>query len=209
MRFTIPALTLAAAASALPSQQPRATSSTSKGFNLVAHVTSGTGNLAQSVEGLFLSTAHTGAGQNAAVFYDTSGRLFYQNGTAASGQSSIVTDGGTPLSIPFSLAVQPAGEPRRILDINVGGAGTPNFISDRGTLVNAGGDGTYLACDAVVPYYNRVFTTLQFVYGKADPAALEGCVAIELVAKCAELNDLPDEGSLASHEFAVDVKCEA
>ena len=205
MRFTIPALTLAAAASALPSQAR--TGSTSKGFNLYAHVTGGNSELAQSVEGLTVTTAHTGAGQNAAVLSDTSARLFYQNGTAESGTSSIVTDGGTPASIPFSLSVQPAEEARRLLEISVG-YGTPNFVDAQGTLVNGLGEGTYVVCDAVIPYYQRVFTTLQFVYGEPDPATLAECVTVELVAKCAELNELPDDGSLASHEFAVDVKCE-
>jgi hypothetical protein len=206
MRFTISALTLAAAASALPSQAR--TGSTSKGFNLYAHVTGGNSELAQAIEGQTLTTAHTGAGQNAAVLSDTSARLFYQNGTEASGTSSIVTDGGSPASIPFSLAVQPADEARRILEISVGGYGTPNFVSAQGTLANGLGEGTYVVCDAVIPYYQRVFTTLQFVYGEPDPATLADCVTVQLVAKCAELNELPDEGSLASHEFAVDVKCE-
>lgn len=208
MRFTIPALTLAAAASALPSQQARS-GSTSKGFTLYAHVTGGNSELAQAVEGLTVSTAHTGAGQNAAVLSDSSARLFYQNGTAASGTSSIVTDGGSPASIPFSLTVQPAGEAHRILEISVGGAGTPNFVGDQGNLVNGLGEGTYLACDAVIPYYQRVFTTLQYVYGQPDAATLADCVTVDLVAKCAELNELPEDGSLSSHEFAVDVKCEA
>ncbi|KAH6628071.1 hypothetical protein F5144DRAFT_294791 [Chaetomium tenue] len=207
MRFTIPALTLAAAASALPSQAR--TGSTSKGFNLYARVTGGNSELAQAVEGLFVSTAHTGAGQNAAVLSSTSARLFYQNGTADSGTSSIVTDGGSPASIPFSLTVQPADEAHRILEISVG-YGTPNFVGTQGTLVNGLGEGTYVACDAVIPYYQQVFTTLQFVYGEPDPATLEACATIELVAKCAELNELPTDGSsLASHEFAADVKCEA
>jgi hypothetical protein len=208
MRFPISVVTLAAAVTALPSQQARAPTFTSKGFNLYAHVTGGNSSLAQSVEGMTLSTAHTGAAMNAAVLSHTSVRLFYQNGTAESGTSSIVTDGGSPPSIPFSLGVQPAGESHRILDINVG-SGTPNFVSAEGTLQNAIAEGSFLACDAVIPYYNRVFTTLQFVYGKADPATLAECVTIQLVAKCAELNELPDEGSLSSHEHAVDVKCEA
>jgi hypothetical protein len=202
MRFTIS--TLAAAATALPSQHARTTTSTSKGFNLVAHVTDATSDLTPSVEGLFLSTAHTGAGFNAAVLSSDHGRLFYQNGTTPQ-DSDILTDGGTP-PFPFSLQVQPAGEARRILDISVG-QGTTGSIDAQGKLVNGLGEGAFLACRQVVPYYNYEFITLQYVYGKADPAGLEGCATIELVAKCAELNELP-EGSLSSHEFATEVKCE-
>ncbi|KAK4034558.1 hypothetical protein C8A01DRAFT_18669 [Parachaetomium inaequale] len=205
MRFTISTLTLAAAATALPSQHARTTTtSTSKGFNLVAHVTDATSDLTPSVEGLFLSTAHTGAGLNAAVLSAANGRLFYQNGTTAE-DSDILTDGGTPL-FPFSLQVQPAGEARRILDISVG-QGTAGSVDAQGRLVNGLGAGAFLACRQVVPYYNQEFITLQYVYGDADPAGLEGCATIELVAKCAELNELP-EGSLSSHEFAAEVKCE-
>ena len=206
MRFTISTLALAAAATALPSQHARTATctSTSKGFNLVAHVTDATSDLTPSVEGLFLSTAHTGAGLNAAVLSSANGRLFYQNGTSPE-TSDILTDGGTP-PFPFSLQVQPAGEARRILDISVG-QGTVGSVNAQGRLVNGLGEGAFLACRQVVPYYNQEFVTLQFVYGKADPATLKGCATIELVAKCAELNELP-EGSLSSHEFAAEVKCE-
>lgn len=211
MRFIIPTLAIAGAATALPSQQARAatTTSTSKGFNLIAHVTDPTRDLTPSVEGQVVGAAHTGAGFNAAVFYDTTGRLFYQNGTAeqvANRETTIVTDGGTP-PFSFTLQVQPAGEARRILDISIG-QGTANAVvaADGGAqLVNGLGEGTWLACNEVIPYYNRAFLTLQYAYG-AGAETPEGCAPIELVAKCAALNDLPD-GSLSSHEFATEVAC--
>lgn len=211
MRFIISALTIAAAATALPSQQPRtaSTTSTSKGFNLVAHVTDPTHDLTPSLEGQVLGAAHTGAGFNAAVFYGTTGRLFYQNGTAeqvANRETTIVTDGGTP-PFSFTLQVQPAGEARRILDISIG-QGTANTVvaADGGAqLVNGLGEGTWLACNELVPYYNREFVTLQYAYGEGAEVP-EGCAPIVLVPECAALNDLP-EGSLSSHEFATEVTC--
>ncbi|KAL2016166.1 hypothetical protein VTK56DRAFT_4106 [Thermocarpiscus australiensis] len=221
VRFAISTLALAAAtASALPGQQSAASesegfnlvahltqsaASKSKGFNLVAHVTDPDSDLTPSVEGLLLTTAHTGAGLSAAVFEDQNGRIFYQNGTARD-ESTLLTDGGTP-PFPFSLQVQPAGEARRIVDISMG-QGTFHYVDARGRLVNALGAGTWLACDAVVPYYNQTFTTLQYAYdGVADPAGREGCATIELRARCTELNELPDD-AYSTHEFAKEVHCE-
>ncbi|KAK4151882.1 hypothetical protein C8A00DRAFT_16751 [Chaetomidium leptoderma] len=207
MRFIIPTLSIAAVATALPSQQPRTTTpSQSKGFYLAAKLADGASDIDPPVNGLFLGTAHTGAGLNAAVFY-TAGRLFYQNGTA--GDSTIVTDGGTP-PFPSSLTVNGPTEPRRILDINVG-EGTANAIVETNgqpQLVNGLGEGGYLACIAEVPYYRQDFTTLQFDYSDGQAAVPEGCVRVTLVPQCAELNELPD-GSYSSHEFAMDVACSA
>ncbi|AEO54488.1 hypothetical protein MYCTH_2297118 [Thermothelomyces thermophilus ATCC 42464] len=211
VRIAIPTLALAATTVTALSK--------SKGFNLVAHVADPGSDLSPSVEGLLLTTAHTGAGFNAAVFADAdagSERVFYQNGTAARpggmrSKSTLLTDGGTP-PFPFSMQVQSGGEPRRIVDISVG-QGTSHYVDARGRLVNAedaGRRGSWLACNAVVPYYNETFTTLQYAYDyhRGDsPAGLEGCAAIELVARCAELNDLPDD-AYSTHEFAVEVRCE-
>ncbi|KAL2199490.1 hypothetical protein P885DRAFT_29150 [Corynascus similis CBS 632.67] len=205
MRFAISPLALAlATATALP-EEP--TTSRSNGFNLVAHVTDPSSDLTPSVEGLLLTTAHTGAGFNAAVFSDDNyERIFYQNGTVPK-QSTLLTDGGTP-PFPFSLQVQSAGEPRRIIDISIG-QGTRHYVDAHGSLINAEGAGTWLACNAVVPYYNQTFTTLQYTYAgqTEDTADLEGCAIIELRAKCTELNDLPDD-AYSTHEFAQEVKCE-
>ncbi|KAL2153849.1 hypothetical protein VTH82DRAFT_2525 [Thermothelomyces myriococcoides] len=216
VRFAIPTLALAATTVAALSK--------SKGFNLAAHVTDPDSDLSPSVDGLLLTTAHTGAGFNAAVFDDASAgyeRIFYQNGTDDDGASSkssstLLTDGGTP-PFPYSLQVQPRGEPRRIVDISVG-QGTHHYVDARGRLVNAedaegegAGSGSWLACNAVVPYYNQTFTTLQYAYDfyrpGEDVAVPDGCAAIELVARCTELNDLPDD-AYSTHEFAVEVSCE-
>jgi hypothetical protein len=214
MRTIIAALTLAAAATALPNHLGRSTTAATlakfKGFYLTARVTDPAHDLDPSVDNWVLGTIHTGAGLNAAVFSTGSGRLFYENGTAeqvANLQTTIVTDGGTP-PFPSSLMLQGAGEPRRIGEINVG-YGTANSVVAEGEnvrLVNGLGEGTYLACTATVPYYNQEFVTLQYLYGKVEVP--EGCAPVELVPRCATLNELP-EGSLSSHEFAVEVDCVA
>ncbi|KAK4234514.1 hypothetical protein C8A03DRAFT_18598 [Achaetomium macrosporum] len=207
MRFLLPTLGIAAAATALSP----ATTSSSKGFYLIAHVTDPSRDFSPSIEGWALTAIHTGAGLNAAVLASASaGRLFYENGTAAqvaATQSTILTDAGTP-PFPMGLYVQGEGEPPKILEINVG-AGTPNTIVGReadvlvnGLDANGLGRGTYMACNATVPYYGVEYITLQYAYGKVS----DGCAPIELRPRCATLNDLPAD-SLSSHEFAVVVPC--
>ncbi|AEO65526.1 68929eb6-f8fe-43de-856b-6b33db7b7f01 [Thermothielavioides terrestris] len=224
------ALTAATTATALPNLAPRATPtapatkptlSHSNGFYLTARLSDPAHDLNPSIDGWTLGTAHTGAGLNAAVLYAASsgaGRLFYENGTqaqAVAGQTTLVTDGGTPLA-PSSLIVQPAGQPPRIIDIDYN-QGTPAAVEAAGNglgpqLVNGLGQGTFLACNATVPYYGYKFVTLQYLYGepgdKGQGAVPADCVPISLVPQCTTLNDLPP-GSYSSHEFAVEVACYA
>lgn len=207
MRTTFATLALAAAATALPSQN-RCRDTTSKGFTLTAHVTNPDIDITPSAEGLVVSSAHTGAGLAAAVLTDGTPRLFYQNGSTASHESTLLTDSGTP-PFPVSVQIQKQTDARRIIDISVG-QGSPAYIDEKGLAVNAFGPGTFLACHEVIPYYNQTFVTLQYIYGEVPTSGedLGDCAVIELQAKCAELNELPD-GSLASHEFAQDVACQA
>lgn len=218
MRVLVPALGLAAAATALPSQpQGRAaeaaTTSKSKAFYLAAHVSEH--DLDPPINGWLLGTAHTGAGLSAAVFYGPStseARLFYENGTAeqaAHRQTTIITDGGTPPA-PSSLIVQAADQPPHIADIDFN-QGTPNAILDGSPsphLVSGVAAGTFLACNATVPYYGYKFITLQYAYADAAGASAvsDGCVPVTLVPQCAALNDLP-AGSISTHEFALEVAC--
>lgn len=216
MRLT-PALTLTAATTALAlpagSSEPKLSHST--GFYLTAHVSDAAHDLTPPINGWVLGTAHTGAGLNAAVLYSSNGRLFYENGTAEQArarQATLITDGGTPL-FPSSLILQPAGEAPRITDIDFNqGTAVGVVESKKGgpKLVNGLGEGTFLACNATVPYYGYKFVTVQFLYGKKGETGVGAvpadCVPVELVPQCATLNDLP-AGSYSSHEFAVDVAC--
>ncbi|KAJ4290077.1 hypothetical protein N0V88_006583 [Collariella sp. IMI 366227] len=181
-------LTLTAAATALPSQR-RTTCSQSKGFRLITRLLNPAQDLTPSISGFALGTIHTGAGQNAAILASPNpySRVFYQNGTAeqvASHQTTIITDSGTP-PFPSSIITQKAGEAPRIVDINVD-LGTANVIVDVGegkgpVLVNGLGEGGYLACERVVPYYQQEYVTLQYLYGNGEEEVPEGCARIELV----------------------------
>ena len=212
MHLLLPTLALATSATALPTCSNCHTGpplSSSTGFHLLARLANPSHDLVPSVQNWQLNAVHTGAGLNAAVFTADGGRLFYQNGTATSTETTILTDGGPP-PFPFSLQVQKPGEARRIADVSVG-LGTAARVDWEGVLRNGLGEGgRYLACAAVVPYYNVTYVTLQYEYGKlqGEGAVAEGCVAVELVAQCAVLNELP-EGSLSSHEFAARVRCVA
>ena len=102
-----------------------------------------------------------------------------------------------------------AGAPREV-NLNAG-SGTAGVQLQRFPVVYptlaAPAPGTYAACDEEVPYYpGRRFTTVRFVPAGADAGPPEGCVAIALVAQCAELPALP-EGSRASYDFANVVNC--
>ncbi len=208
MRSLLPTLALATTATAIPTcSNCNGPFLSSTGFHLLARLSNPAHDLTPSVQNWQLNAIHTGAGLNAAVFTASDGRLFYQNGTAAPDETKILTDGGTP-PFPFSLQVQKPGEARRIADVSVG-LGTAAGVDRDGVLrVGVAEGGRFLACQAVVPYYNATYVTLQYEYGKVpgEGTAAAGCVAVDLVAQCAVLNDLP-AGSLSSHEFAARVKC--
>lgn len=198
--------TLAAASSVV---EQTSSISESNGFFLIAKITDPSRDLNPSVDGLALGTVHTGAGQDAAVFYaEGPGRIFYQNGTAGQAQlrqTTILTDGGRPV-FPSGICIQVPDEPRGIISIKAGkGTYSTTVGSDAPALANGLGAGTFLACNATVPYYRRKFITLQYAYGAGDevPAA---CAPIALVPQCTALDDVP-EGSYSSHEFAQQVPC--
>ncbi|KAK4164251.1 prolyl tripeptidyl peptidase [Cladorrhinum sp. PSN259] len=209
MRSTFLNLGLATLAAAVPAKRASQIA-LSNGFLLVAKVTDPSHDLDPSVNNYVLSTVHTGAALNAAVLSPapvTSGRIFYENGTSTQvddKQTNILTDGATP-PVPFGLYVQDPTQPPSNIPINVG-PGTFNTISESDLIViNGQGEGTYLACNATVPYYNRNFITLQYAYG-SSPTIPENCAPIELVPQCTTLNELPDD-AYASHEYAVEVQC--
>lgn len=184
--------------------------SSGNGFTLVANET-----------GRVVSTAHTGAGSSLAVLSDPSsipGRVFYLNGTAEDWRYSrthVLTDGGTP-PFPFGLGiVDPSGDvPLNISSVVVNaGSGTPaklaNFPEPVPALVNVLGWGSWVACDRYVRPANAVLTVLGYVYaknGEVHPEIPEGCAKVTLLPQCAQLPELP-EGSISSHEFALEVKC--
>jgi hypothetical protein len=209
----ITTLALASTATALAIRNP--TTGTSTGFKLVAKLTHHFHDLTPSVSGWTVASAHTGAGSAAAILTSdpTVARIFYENGTAAevaAKQTTLITDGGTPPA-PYGVLVPAQGSSGGLIGINVG-AGTFNTVVETApgypVVVNGLGQGTYLACNAEIPYYpGQTFVTLQYQYGTPGAVAVpEGCVAIKLVPQCAVLNTLPDP-SYSSHEFAVEVKC--
>ncbi|KAK0718960.1 hypothetical protein B0T21DRAFT_414978 [Apiosordaria backusii] len=148
------------------------------GFILVAHVTNPDQDFTPSVNNAVVNSNHAGPGFRVATVSSslTDGHIFYENGTlgqAADGETTIIFDAATP--------PQPHPEPRPV-------------------LVNGLGEGTYLVCNATVPYYQRNFLTLQYAY--ESQTVPDSCVRIELVPQCAELNELPP-GSHSSHEHAL------
>lgn len=201
--------------------------SLSTGFRLIANVTDPSKDLDPPVNNWVFNAIHTGAGFNDAVLEadgDDSGRIFYQNGTAAElryAQGHVLTDGGTP---PFPFGISIAGpdevDANGYHDVSVN-AGSGN-VSVQLTqfpvvypILRAGTSGTYIACPQVVPYYNAEYITIRWAYdvfnsttALYDHQVPDACVAINLVPECATLNTLP-EGSLSSHEYAANSTCYA
>ncbi|KAK7955805.1 uncharacterized protein PG986_005027 [Apiospora aurea] len=189
----------------------------SKGFNLVANLTDPSKDFKPSIKSWQLSGLHVGAGLGDAALTASSGRLFYQNGTAEEtryNQAHTLSDGGTPL-FPWGIAVDDATDAGGVLhgiSINAGsgqaGVQLAQFPEHYPILRTPQSPGTYVACNQTVPYYGSNFITVRATYGDAQQRVPDNCVAITLVPQCAELNDVP-AGSYSSHEFANTVNCYA
>ncbi|KAK4197176.1 hypothetical protein QBC40DRAFT_286113 [Triangularia verruculosa] len=181
------------------------------GFILVAHVTNPDQDFTPSVNNVAVNSIHASPGFRVATVSSslTDGHVFYENGTldqVADGETTVIFDSATPLT-PFGILVQDPSAPIDNIAINAGPGSFNNLATDpepRPVLVNGLGDGTYLVCNATVPYYRQNFMTLQYAYeGETVP---ENCVPVQLVPQCAVLNELPP-GSHSSHEHALSVRC--
>ncbi|KAI1332408.1 hypothetical protein F5Y16DRAFT_394482 [Xylariaceae sp. FL0255] len=202
-------------------------SSSSPGFILIANVTDPSTDLTPSVQGWQFGGIHTGAGLNDAVLTagNNSGQIFYHNGTAEQieyGQGSVLTDEGAQ-PFPCGIVVATADE----FDYNYPGEHDVSINAGTGTIgvsfdrfpdpyfpLTATGQGTYAACPRIVPYYNAQFIVVRYSYATFnettalyDYTVPEGCTAINLIPQCAQLNTLPANGSLSSHEYAEPQQC--
>ncbi|KAK0671455.1 hypothetical protein QBC41DRAFT_354257 [Cercophora samala] len=204
-------LGLATATAALATATAKTPNTFSPGFLLVVHVTNPDQDFTPSVNNAAVNSIHAGPGFRVATISPalTDGHVFYQNGTldqAEDGETTVLFDSATPPT-PFGILVQDPSAPMDNIAINAG-PGSYNSVNGdpavNAALVNGLGEGTYLVCNATVPYYHQNFLTLQYAYeGEETP---EECVEVELVPQCAELNELPP-GSHSSHEHALSVRC--
>lgn len=180
--------------------------SQSQNFRLVANVT-GT-DLIPSINNYVLTSYHTGAGTAYAVLVsndtETTGRIFYVNGTAEEVRyhdSDILSDGGTPL-FPAGLIINPAvdgGEETVSINAGTGQAGTglTQFPDPVPELTGTGLDGFY-ACVNELPSGSAV-QLLAKPIGSVTPA---GCADVSLLPQCSE-------GSGLEHPFGNTVNCYA
>jgi hypothetical protein len=206
--------------------------SSSKAFKLVANVTDPTLDFTPSIKNWLVQGYHTGAGTNAAVLapFDAAtnpGRIFYENGTAqdqAYHSTSLLTNAGSSLPIPFSWQVQSPTEfdatypAQHHVSISVGQS-TPAYIASFPIVYpiveNGLGLGTFVACKNQLPgnptlgevvTVNYAYATFNgpdgdtYEYHANIP---EGCIAINLIPECTAL----DESSEASHESALVERC--
>jgi len=194
----------------------------SKGFRLIANVTDPSTDLTPSINGQIFTGIHTGPPYNEGVVLsgaETSGRIFYQNGTAEEiryHSANVLSDGGTPL-FPWGIDVQANGEAvEPTVTIN-GGEGTKGValstFPDPYSYLTGTAPGTFAVCSRNVPYYGEDFTVVRYIYGVFNATTglyernvPDDCAVIRLIPECATLPELP-EGSMSSHEFAADSKC--
>ncbi|KAH6893266.1 hypothetical protein B0T10DRAFT_269189 [Thelonectria olida] len=181
----------------------------SKGFRLVVNVTDPSRDFETPIQNYYIASIHTGAGLALVGVnsYESTGRIFYQNGTEEeyqASQATTITDGGTPL-FPVGLKLTKDEESPVSVATLDNGPGTP------GIQVSALKKFTYLlpetffACNEPLAYYGgkKFIVIKQTNFIKDVP---EDCAPIRLIPECAELEDLP-EGSLSSHDFALDTRC--
>jgi hypothetical protein len=198
--------------------------SKSHGFKLVVNITDLSMDFTPSIQNYKLTAIHTGAARNRAVLRDSTGLVFYQNGTDEDNKywhSDIIADAGQP---PYPLGIQifwAEGETTKhdvTMDIGAGSmsvmlSSDENPLSFINPLEKSGALGTFIACNETIPYYpGQFFFTLDWLVGGLDAhnkyvlEVPDHCAPIHLVPQCAPLPDLP-EGAYSSHEFAQEVRC--
>ncbi|KAI1444630.1 hypothetical protein F5Y02DRAFT_389379 [Annulohypoxylon stygium] len=209
----ITGLTLLALTGATPVPQTPQQLSRAKAYQLQIQLLDPTKDLDPSIAGSYIGTIHVGAGLNVAVAgsSNNSGSTpFYTNGTAADGYVDVLNDLGT--QFPWGIKVQnqtsdDATYPgEHDVEIDVGGGTNGLGLITSGSDVRLGGlsDGYYAVCTRFIGYVRSNLNVIKYVYeGEALP---DGCVGIEFVPLCAELNDLP-EGSEWTHDFVQEVDC--
>ncbi|KAI1391567.1 uncharacterized protein F4822DRAFT_427421 [Hypoxylon trugodes] len=212
MYTKVATLSLAALASASPVARSL---STSKAYQLQAQLVDPAKDLNPPISGQFLSTAHTGAGLNVATLSanaDPSSPPFYTNGTSTDGFVDVLNDLGTDFSwgiiVQGSDATDPNFPGEHSVSVNAGGGSDGMGIqaTDTTAQLHAPESGDFAVCTRHVDTLNEDLPVVRFVYeGETIP---EGCVGVQFVPICAQLNDLPAD-SQTTHDFVQEVPCVA
>ncbi|KAH8647237.1 hypothetical protein BX600DRAFT_476357 [Xylariales sp. PMI_506] len=173
--------------------------SQAQGFTLVANITDPTQTIFDpSVNGWSLTGTHVGAGVNAAVLSQTPGSVFFINGTGQDVSRTSTTvalppitssdSDGNPVYVPQGLqfsAVGDAGELFIGLNIGLGTQGVGIVGGLRSAYPELVGPyaGTYVVCHQSDPAYGRP----QYNVALEQESVPDNCVAINLLAQCADL----------------------
>ncbi|KAG9227937.1 hypothetical protein BJ875DRAFT_21512 [Amylocarpus encephaloides] len=195
------ALTISLADTAPTSSPVFPPRSTSESFRLVANVTSG--DLSPSIKDYVLTSYHIGAGQAYAVLTpnisSTTGRIFYQNGTAEDiryRRSNVLSDGGEPL-FPFGIVLNED----QSVSVNAGtgttGVNLALFPDPISGLSAVGKEGFY-ACEKTL-LYGPAVQVFAKAYEEVTP---EGCADVKLLAQCSD-------SSGAEHPYGATSGCYA
>jgi hypothetical protein len=189
--------------------------STATAFTLVANVTDlSTDFFEPSINGWNLAGVHVGAGQNTLVLDPTYSDILFENGTGVDvsrESTNVVMDQGyypfglIVTDLPDSDNVQYFGEQAGSWQTRLGIRPTQRDAYARLFAPTAG---TFVVCNETTPVYTRPQYPVRFVEadGEGNTSIPELCVAIELLAQCAELNPLQD-GAAYNHDLALPVAC--
>ncbi|KAH6640031.1 hypothetical protein BKA67DRAFT_588326 [Truncatella angustata] len=215
--FPLAMLASLVAASPLKERASYPPISQSSGFTLVANVTDTSKPIFDPpVNGWSLVGTHVGAGQSTAVLSPGVGSVFFVNGTGQQVSSASTSVGlppltstnidGNPYYIPMGLQFSTNAEGNEVyVGLNVGlgtsGAGIiPGLRSPYAELFGPYG-GTFAVCNESEPAYGRP----QYAVRLEVDGVQANCVAINLLAQCAELPALNGVDELDI--IVEDVKC--
>lgn len=189
--------------------------SQSRGWKLIANVTQ-TPNEGLGAEINFFEVTgiHIGPPNNRAVLFEQysggGSRIFYTNSSTGPDATQVLTDssGFSPhfhvqAADTFDVPLY-SGSHGSFIQPGPDGGGDVKLEDMR--LVNRLGKGRFLACSHVVPYYQKEYKVVDYVYeGEETP---EGCVEINLLPQCDELKPIEDNDEMGfSHKGVVEEDC--
>lgn len=188
MLFAAALFAALASALAIPVPERDVTSvTTSTGVQFKVNVLSGPADLA-SIDGLYLTGIHVGAGINIAGFTGKDQAMtFYLNGT---GSDALLINSWPPYGFNFdSLGLANAAPDGSIVMIS--GATTPDAdVKIEGSATPLLQPGSWAACSEPVAYYaNKTFTVLEKF--ASDTQIPETCAPVEILPYCATLPEFP------------------
>jgi hypothetical protein len=215
---SILAFSVSAAPAPIVSRQAE---STSRGIRLAVDVI-GTDFTDGPVQGLEITTAHTGAGLNRAVAQAGAGTVFYSNGTETQVQNWLATLINDTPTFPQAFVIMyegAGGASGAQFEVEISAKQDPTRVPSDGMQVPTAGPviidplgaspdfavGTFIICKDAIPA-TGLTDPFNALYWNAAEAIPESCITVNLVPKCDTLADLP-AGLPWNHDNVRESRC--